>query len=87
MAFKKMLEAIMSVVSKIQDKRYGVKPTTAIKEFVNKYNIDNSIIQFDGIQEQLLLCHVQHLYEIVERTQIKSLLDYLKLVNDKEKDQ
>lgn len=71
-AFKRMLEAIMTIVSKIQDPRYGVKPYMIISDFVRRFNIDIQKIDLAQIEEMneggsLCLAHVLHLYEIVER--------------------
>lgn len=46
-AFKRMLEAIMTIVAKIQDQRYGVKPHMPILDFVKRFNIDATKIDLE----------------------------------------
>lgn len=49
-AFKKMLEAVMTIVRKIKDPRYGVSKDMPILNFVERYNIDcakNSLIEIE----------------------------------------
>lgn len=81
-AFKRMLESVMTVVSNIQDARYGVKPEMPLVEFINRFNLDTgsrNLIVRSSRSNQLCLSHILHLYEILELTQIDFLLEYLTL--------
>lgn len=70
-AFQKMLDAIMTIVSKIQDVRYGVQANMPIIDFVHRFKIDISKINLQEIEDHndgdLCLTHVMHLYEVIER--------------------
>lgn len=83
-AFKKMLESVMVIVKRIKDPRYGVKPEMTILQFVNRYNIEcakNTLESIDAQNPENSLClqHIQHLYEIIEQTQLMKLMEYIKL--------
>lgn len=77
-----MLEAVMTIVNNI--KGFGVKPEMSILEFVTRFKIDsdkNSIVSkiYDNTGYHICLCHVLHLYEIIERTQLKKLMQFIEL--------
>lgn len=62
----------------------GIQANQTIEETVAKFKINTQQISFSQINQGgpdsvMLLSHVQHLYEILERSQIQSLLNYLTL--------
>jgi hypothetical protein len=70
-SFKKMLESVMTVVRNIQDPNYGVKPQMLLLVFIRRFNIHSEcmeILSRTSAADNLCLCHVQHLYEIIELT-------------------
>lgn len=79
--FKKMLEDVMRLATITGG--VGVDKAQSIEEFAAKFKIDcarfplKKIAQ-GGANAALKLSHIQHLYEILERRQIKQVLDYLK---------
>jgi len=77
-----MLESVMSISLKIK----GLKPSMSITDFMNRYNIESDDLDLSQIQVTMCLSHVAHLYEIVERTQILKLLEYLRLVKNLEQE-
>jgi len=73
--FKRMLEDVMSIVITVQG--VGVNPKMPILDFVKRFKIECDKLKISlekvgarGPGKESILCieHIQHLYEILERT-------------------
>jgi hypothetical protein len=80
--FKQLLEDLMRLITMTGG--VGVDREQTIEEFANRFRFDcekfplRKIAQ-GGANAALRLCHIRHLYEILERLQIGQVLEYLKV--------